>query len=570
MIEVQKQYSRLDGFEHRNTQFVVCQWNVFIGKNVNNKHNKATTAGQPEKQTFGQALLASESRYRRLFESARDGILILDADSGQIVDVNPFLIELLGYSREEFLEKKLWQIGIFKNTAVSKKSFLELKAKGYIRYEDMPLESQDGRHVDVEFVSNVYLVDTKKVIQCNIRDITKRKQIDIRLRKLNDNLEEAVGERTLMLEQANEQLRALTVELTQTEQRERRRLALLLHDNLQQLIAGAKFNLQAIIHNEKDPSRKKPLQDIEEMLKQSLESSRTLVVELSPPVLYESGLLAALEWLSDQMLKNHGLQVEFSCSLNESVPEDVSVLLFSIAKELLFNTVKHSGQLHAKLTLSKTEDDCINMVIQDDGTGFVLNEIDYNEKNDRFGLFNIRNRIKMLNGHFSIHSSPQKGANITIHVPVKWPEHETLTDGGIQTAAVTSPGTVEGKLDGKIRLLLVDDHAILRNGLKALLRHEPDIEVIGEAVNGIEAVEKAESLQPDVILMDINMPQMSGIEATKKIVNHMPNMRIVGLSIHEDNIIAQSMIDAGAVGYVTKGAPTEELCAAIRKAVNEN
>ena len=540
-----------------------------FGGIMKNTYDNTMTASQPEKRTFGLALLASESRYRRLFESARDGILILNADSGQIDDVNPFLIEMLGYSREEFLEKKLWEIGIFKNTAVSKKSFLELQANGYVRYEDMPLESKDGRRINVEFVSNVYLVDHEKVIQCNIRDITKRKQIDLRLKKLNENLEEEVRDRTLAIEQANEQLRALTVELTQAEQRERRRLALMLHDNLQQQIASAKFNLQAIIRNEKDPSRVKPLQDIENLLKRSLEASRTLVLELSPPILYESGLSAALEWLFGQMQKNYGLQVEFKCLLNESIPEDVSVLLFSVAKELLFNTVKHSGQLHAKLTLSKTEDDCIRMVIQDDGKGFVLKESEYAGKNEGFGLFNIRNRITMLKGHFSIHTSPQKGSKITVDVPVKWTEHENLAAGRIKTATVTSPRTVAEKFNGKIRLLLVDDHAILRNGLKALLLHELDMKVIGEAVDGIEAVEKAGSLRPDVILMDINMPQMNGLEATKEIINHMPDMKIVGLSIHEDNVIAQSMIDAGAVGYVTKGAPTEELCAAIRNAVHK-
>ncbi len=122
--------------------------------------------------------------------------------------------------------------------------------------------------------------------------------------------------------------------------------------------------------------------------------------------------------------------------------------------------------------------------------------------------------------------------------------------------------------DSKIHLLLVDDHAILRNALKALLRHELDMEVIGEAKDGMDAVEKAEQLSPDVILMDINMPRMNGIEATKEIVTRIPDMKVVGLSIHEDEEITQTMIDAGAIGYVTKGSPTEELCEVIRKAAN--
>jgi PAS domain S-box-containing protein len=118
---------------------------------------------------------ASEMRYRRLFESAQDGILILDADDGKIVDVNPFLVKLTGYSHEDFLGKHLWEIGSFKDIAASRASFAKLQAQAYVRYENLPLETRDGRKVDVEFVSNVYSVDDHNVIQCNIRDITARK-----------------------------------------------------------------------------------------------------------------------------------------------------------------------------------------------------------------------------------------------------------------------------------------------------------------------------------------------------------------------------------------------------------
>ncbi|MCJ7436046.1 MAG: diguanylate cyclase, partial [Anaerolineales bacterium] len=125
-----------------------------------------------------EKLTASEARYRRLFEAARDGILILDAESGVITDVNPFLVEMLGFSREEICGKELWELGLFKDIAANKANFLELQKKEYIRYEDMPLETADGRRFHVEFVSNVYRVDHHKVVQCNIRDITERKRAE--------------------------------------------------------------------------------------------------------------------------------------------------------------------------------------------------------------------------------------------------------------------------------------------------------------------------------------------------------------------------------------------------------
>ncbi len=138
-----------------------------------------------ERKLAEEALRASEIRYRRLFEAAQDGILILDADTGQIVDVNPFLIDMLGFSREQFLTKKLWEIGLFLDIVANKESFKKLQQQEYIRHENLPLESADGRHVEVEFVSNVYTVDDKKVIQCNIRDITERKHAEEALRETN-------------------------------------------------------------------------------------------------------------------------------------------------------------------------------------------------------------------------------------------------------------------------------------------------------------------------------------------------------------------------------------------------
>ncbi len=137
-----------------------------------------TTIDITDRKQADEKLQNSETRYRRLFESAKDGILILDANDGKIIDVNPFLIEMLGYTYEEFLGKELWEIGIFKNIDDSKAAFVELQNKGYIRFDDMPLVSKNGRPIDVEYVSSVYYVDKAKVIQCNLRNMTDRKRAE--------------------------------------------------------------------------------------------------------------------------------------------------------------------------------------------------------------------------------------------------------------------------------------------------------------------------------------------------------------------------------------------------------
>ena len=148
-----------------------------------------------EKEKTVEALQDSEKRYRRLFESAKDGILILDAETGRVVDVNPFLMQLLGYSYDALMGKYIWEIGVFKDVAASMEAFKVLQDNEYIRYEDLPLEAFDGRPVAVEFVSNVYLVDHRKVIQCNIRDITARKRAEgehKRLMAAVEQVEEAI------------------------------------------------------------------------------------------------------------------------------------------------------------------------------------------------------------------------------------------------------------------------------------------------------------------------------------------------------------------------------------------
>ena len=170
-----------------------------------------------DQRQMEEALKISETRYRRLFETAQDGILILDAETGQIADVNPFLVEMLGYSYADFLGKKLWEIGPFKNIDASKASFLELQDEGYVRFEDLPLETKDGRQIAVEFVSNVYLVNQHKVIQCNIRDITERKLLAEVLQTAHLELEQRVEERTVELRTANEQLRQEIEERRQAE-----------------------------------------------------------------------------------------------------------------------------------------------------------------------------------------------------------------------------------------------------------------------------------------------------------------------------------------------------------------
>ncbi len=162
---------------------------------------------EAKRQESTEATRVSEIRYRRLFEAARDGILILDPDTRKITDANPFMSELLGYPHEELLGKELWEIGLLKDEEASRAAFRELQEKRFIRYEDLPLQTKAGLRRDVEFVSNIYKEDARDVIQCNIRDITERKQVADALHQAQDQLADQTANQTAKLE-------ALVVERT--------------------------------------------------------------------------------------------------------------------------------------------------------------------------------------------------------------------------------------------------------------------------------------------------------------------------------------------------------------------
>lgn len=161
-------------------------------------------------QNSEQAMSASELSYRRLFEAAQDGILILAADTGRITDVNPFLVQLLGFSHSEMVGKTVGELSPFKDIESNQAMLERLQKDGYVRYEDLPLETRDGRKIAVEFVSNVYQAGDKSVIQCNIRDITERAHAEDEIRRLHTEMEQYVAERTAQLKAANQELAAFS------------------------------------------------------------------------------------------------------------------------------------------------------------------------------------------------------------------------------------------------------------------------------------------------------------------------------------------------------------------------
>ena len=411
-------------------------------------------------------------------------------------------------------------------------------------------------------------------------DITERKQwedvlrdSENRLRAFSGQLEQLVEKRTEELMQSHDRLRELATELNLAEQRERKRLAAELHDHLQQLLVLGRLKLgQGKEFVESLPKCAQLINEADGILSEALTYTRTLVAELSPPVLRDHGLAAGLTWLGAYMQK-HDLAVTVTVpEATLQLPEDQALLLFQSVRELLMNAWKHAATGKADVTM-ETDGNRLRVQVHDDGRGFevaVAETTTAHKLASKFGLFSIRERMKALGGSFEIESAPHRGTTATLTLPL----------GAASTATEAEPGPFEVSQDGSetpnagplpsgaqtrtVGVLLVDDHAMVRQGLRTMLEDYPDVEVVGEACDGEEALVCTEQLHPAVVVMDINMPKMNGIEATAYLKTRYPHIAIIGLSVNAGEENQKAMKRAGATSLITKEAAVDQLYAAIQ------
>jgi PAS domain S-box-containing protein len=379
------------------------------------------------------------------------------------------------------------------------------------------------------------------------------------LHQVNVSLEQQVAERTLQAETRSKQLQALAVELIEAEERERRRLADHLHDDLQQILAAARMQLDSA-RQIRDESK---LSNVSRLLEESITKSRRLSHELSPPVLQHADLVTALQWIVRYYGEQFGLQVEIvadEARTFESGP--LKVFLFRAVQELLFNVVKHAKVKRARIELAGT-DGCLALIVSDRGQGIKPDILESGSAPAGLGLLSLRERAQYIGGSLVIESEPGLGSRFTLKIPynigkadeLQRPANLEPTDAAAERACEIGSGVT--------RVLFVDDHKVMRQGLINLIGAQPGIDVAGEASNGKEAIDQVRQLKPDVVVMDISMPEMDGIEATRNIKAQWPEVRVIALSMFEDEHIARIMIDAGAEAFVSKTASSTELLKAI-------
>jgi CheY-like chemotaxis protein/two-component sensor histidine kinase len=354
-------------------------------------------------------------------------------------------------------------------------------------------------------------------------------------------------------------------------ERERRRVAIELHDHLTQLLVVSRMGLTRAKQLVRDPKLAKSLADTDETLDQSLRYTRSLIAELSPRVLYELGLPPALHWLAEQM-RQHGLKAEVKIDNNGlALQENQAVFMFQCVRELLWNVVKHAQTRTATVSCSVVQDQ-LCVVVADEGKGFDPTILQRGASmTEQFGLFSVRERLELQEGRFEIESSPGRGTRVTLKLPITT---ALRTEVPVVTRELESESarrfTDESRLpiaNHLIRIALVDDHQMVRQGLRSVLEDYPELAVVGEAANGLEAIEVVQRLQPDVVVMDLNLPILNGIEATRRIIQERPSTIVIGLSFGTDIYVTKAMKTAGAVTCITKERAVDDLYRTIKDSV---
>lgn len=481
----------------------------------------------------------AEHRFRKVFENAGMGIAIADWN-GRIEQCNPAYCRFLGYKEQELHQIKLESLIHPEDRDANLVMLDRLRSGklGSFEIENRYLHKK-GHPVWVhKFVSVLPDKMGQPIhLMVLVDDITQSKKTKALLLNLNRSL----AERTQLAEKRAEDIQRLALELSGAQDRERKRIAAVLHDDFQQTLAYIKLKL---VNPHVGPGLESNLNAILPVIDGCIQNCRDLANELSPLIIEQKGFFGALKWLCGQMKEMHGLDVNLQTAHDPEIkPNELASTLIRCIRELLFNVVKHSGQMEASVNVQR-DGKIAAITVKDAGRGCDYKRVGQKQlRGSAFGLFNIEDRIKLLGGDMQVHSHVGRGFQVTLNIPC---------------AIISEPEK------RPIRVLLADDHKVMRKGLAKLLKSEADMEIVGIAADGKEAVELAVQVKPDVIIMDIGMPVMDGIDATKQVKEILPDMAVIGLTMHTDPDIQQAMLDAGSFACLAKSDSADKLVDTVR------
>jgi PAS domain S-box-containing protein len=357
-----------------------------------------------ERGRVEKALMESESRFRTIIREAALGIALID-QQGRVIEGNPALLAMLGYAAEELRGMEFTRI-----------SHPEHAGSSWENFQQLLTARQDVCRVETRYIRKDGWIGWGRQSISLVREAGGKPQFAIAL--FEDITERRESEEKIRTYQ--EQLQSLASELSLTEERERRRLATVLHDHIAQLLVVAKGKFEKIQESTLYRSLAKPMEEIRRLIEESIRYTRSLVFELSPPILYDLGFEPAMEWLADHMQQQYGLVVEVE---NDDQPKpldnEARVLLFRAVRELLFNVLKHAQASCARVRLRR-DDEQLRVIVEDNGVGFASDQLGASSgKIEGFGLFSIRERLNYFGGRMEIESTPGEVTRVILSFPLR-------------------------------------------------------------------------------------------------------------------------------------------------------
>lgn len=518
-----------------------------------------------------EGLRTSEIRYRRLFESARDGILILDAITLKITDVNPYMSELLGYSRGEFLGKELWEIGFFSDKKTSQIAFRELQAKGYLRYEDLPLKTVAGKVQEVEFVSNVYEEDSNLVIQCNIRDISRRKRADEERARLLASEQAAHAEADAANGIKDEFLAMLSHELRTPLTSILGWSDLLTTGDLDD--ETSKRGLEIIVRNARAQRRLiDDLLDISRIITGKLRLE-VRPVDLGPMV---EAIVDGLRPAADA----RSIDLQIALDPNGAQISGDLERLQQIIWNLLTNAIKFTGKGGSVEVRLERISSHIEITVSDNGQGIkaellphVFDRFQQSDSSSTrrhcglgLGLSIVRHLVELHGGTVTAESPGEgQGSTFRVMLPVRSVHHEPLeVEKASSTISTRFVAERPPSLNG-LRVLVVDDEPDSRELVAMVLKgRDANVVSLGSA---LEALEKIQREPFDVLLSDIGMPGMDGYALISEIrqlpVERGGKIPAAALTAYAGLEDRRRMLSAGYQMHIPKPVEPAELAKVV-------
>ena len=497
-------------------------------------------------------LQGAEHPYRVLVENMNEGAATLDED-GTVLYANASFAGILGMPLEDVIGTQL-QRHFSVQEHEKLKGLIDNGLKGESRGE-VSLSTHDGQH-------RLVRLSLSPVHDLGIRTICVVATDMTELSGANE-----------ALRASEEMLRNLSGRLLRLQDEERRRISRDLHDVTGQKLALLSMNLSSIVKHKEIAKN----EEINRLVLESIALSndvnkeiRTLSYLLHPPLLDELGLSSAVEWFAQGFENRTGIRVgvDIPSSFARLAP-DAEVALFRVVQESLANVHRYSGSAAAYVR-ARSDAGEVRLDVGDFGKGMSKES----KKADRgtaaplgVGIQGMTERVRQLSGRLQINSRPGKGTVVTAILPPS-NRRAGISESGagskLQEIGAAATGAPAASNSWRKRILIADDHDVLRRGIRTMLESDPDLEVCGEAVDGRDALEKTLAHAPDLVILDINMPIMNGLDVLRQILRHRPETKVLAFSVHDSKQIVDEILAAGAHGYLSKATAGQHLVQEVR------